>query len=346
MSRTKLKKLGIDLPLFPTTSVGSLPKPESLKKARNDFQKGIITREQLKEKEEEATRLWIKRQEEVDIDVLVDGEMYRGDMVAFFAETLEGFEQGGLVRSYGNRYYRKPVIVRPVKWKGPITVDWWRFAQKQTVRPVKGMLTGPYTIMDWSFNEYYPDRRATALALANEIRKEVEGLVTAGAKIIQIDEPALSVRPEELPFAREALEICTKDLPAYFVTHICYGALEFIYPDMLSLPFDNFDLELSNSGLDLLTLFKEHPFTKDLSAGVVDVHSHKIEDDKVVRKRIEEIAESMPDNRIWQLWIDPDCGLKTRTEEEGIAKLKVIREAVEELRQKAGRHKMKKRGVA
>lgn len=336
MTRAKLKKLGIDLPLFPTTSVGSLPKPEFLKKARNDFKKGHLSRAELKKREEEATLSWIRRQEELDIDILVDGEMYRGDMVAYFAEMLEGFEEGGFVRSYGNRYYRKPAIVGPVKWKGPITVDWWRFAQRETKRPVKGMLTGPYTIMDWSFNEYYPDRRAAALALAREIRKEAEALVEAGAKIIQIDEPALSARPEEMPFAREALELVTRGLPAYFVTHICYGAFEFIYPGMLSLPFDNFDLELSNSGLDLLPYLKKHPFTKDLSAGIVDVHSHRIEDSKIVRKRIEGIAELVPP---LHLWIDPDCGLKTRTEEEALQKLRVIRDAVEELRLKVGRKK-------
>lgn len=334
MTRNKLKRMGIDLPPLPTTSVGSFPKPDSLKKARGDLSKGTVTRTELRRGEEAVTKDWIRRQEELDLDILVDGEMYRGDMVAYFAETLEGFEQGGFVRSYGNRYYRKPVIVRPVKWKGPVTVSWWKFAQKETSRPVKGMLTGPYTIMDWSFNEHYPDRRATVLALAREIRKEVEALVEAGAKIIQIDEPALSVRPEEMPIAREALEICTRDLPAYFVTHICYGALEFIYPEMLSLPFDNFDLELSNSGLDLLALLKEHPFSKDLSAGVVDVHTHRIEDPTVVRKRIERIVKVLPTD---QLWIDPDCGLKTRTEEEAIRKLAVIQEAVREVRRKVGR---------
>ncbi len=331
MNRDKLKKLGIDLPLFPTTSVGSFPKPDELKKARADFRKRAITAAQFRQKEEEATRFWVKKQEELDIDILVDGEMYRGDMVAYFAETMEGFEQGGLVRSYGNRYYHKPVIVRPVKWKGPITVDWWQFAQRQTVRPMKGMLTGPYTIMDWCFNEYYPDRRATALALAKEIRKEVEALIGAGAKIIQIDEPALSVRPEEMAVAREAVEVVTKGLPAYFVTHVCYGAFEFIYPEMLSLPFDNFDLEMSNSDLDLLRLFGKNPFTKDLSAGVVDVHSHRVEDLVTVRRRIEGIARVVSPERIW---IDPDCGLKTRTVEEAVSKLQVVSLAAAEARQK------------
>ena len=121
------------------------------------------------------------------------------------------------------------------------------------------MLTGPYTVMDWSFIEYYPDRRTACLALAKELRKEVEALIEEGAKIIQIDEPATSVRPEELPVAIEAMHIVTDGLPAYFITHICYGAFENIYPGMLDLPVDNFDLEMSNSGLDMLELFKKAP---------------------------------------------------------------------------------------
>ena len=191
------------------------------------------------------------------------------------------------------------------------------------------MLTGPYTVMDWSFNEYYPDRRATCLALAREIRKEVEALIEAGARIIQIDEPARSVRPSELGLAREAMQIVTEGLPAYFISHACYGAFEKIYPDMLALPVDNFDLEMSNSNLDLLEHFKRVPFTKDLSFGVVDVHSHVIEDVETVLARIRQGLEVVPTEA---LWIDPDCGLKTRTVEEAIAKLRVIVAAVTRVR--------------
>ena len=337
--RKKLKTLGIDLPLFPTTLVGSLPKPQPLKKARSDFQKGLIGRDDLKFQEEAATRDWIHRQEEIDIDILVDGEMCRGDMVAYFAEAMEGFEKGGLVRSFGNRFYHKPVIVRPVKWKGPITVECWQFSQRLTMRPVKGMVTGPYTIMDWSFDEHYKNRREATLAIAREVRKEVEALVEAGARIIQIDEPALSVRPDEFQMVREALDICTGNLPAYFVTHICYGALESIYPQLLDLPFDNFDLEFAGGGLDSLELLKKHPFSKDFSAGVVDVHSRRIEDMMHVRKRIEYLAKIVP---VPNIWVDPDCGLKTRTEEETIGKLKVMRAAVEEVRLKTIRRAKRK----
>ncbi len=329
MSREKLQQLGISLPLLPTTSVGSFPKPDFLVAARAEFAKKQIARAELEKTERRATEFWIRQQEELGVDVLVDGEMYRGDMVAYFAEHLEGFQIGGLVRSYGNRYYHKPIISGEVGWKGPITVDWWKYAQSLTAKPVKGMLTGPYTVMDWSFVESYPDRRAACLALAKEIRKEVEALIKAGAKIIQIDEPATSVRPEELATAIEAMHRVTDGLPAYFITHICYGAFENIYPGMLDLPVDNFDLEMSNSGLDMLALFKQHRYTKDISFGVVDVHTHVIEEKPVVVERLRQALEVIPADAIW---VDPDCGLKTRTVDEAIAKLRACVEAARALR--------------
>jgi len=329
MSREKLHRLGIDLPLLPTTSVGSFPKPPYLLQARSDFAKKKISRDELTAKEREATEFWIRKQEELGVDVLVDGEMYRGDMVAYFAECLRGFEGGGLVRSYGNRYYHKPIITGEVRWLGPITVDWWKYAQGLTSKPVKGMLTGPYTVMDWSFNEFYASRRETCLAVAREIRREVEALVRAGAKIIQIDEPATSVRPEELPIAIEGLQVVTEGLPAYFITHICYGAFEHIYPRMLDMPVDNFDLEMSNSGLDMLALFRKNAFTKDISFGVVDVHSHVIEPAAVVERNLREGLKVLPKESVW---VDPDCGLKTRTVEEAVEKMRTLVNVAKALR--------------
>ena len=321
MSREKLQALGLDLPLFPTTSVGSFPKPDYLTKARAEFNKGKMSQEELLELERKATAFWIEKQEELGIDVLVDGEQYRGDMVAYFAERMPGFTEGVLVRSYGNRYYHKPIITGEVQWPGPMTVEWWKYAQSLTKKPVKGMLTGAYTVMDWSFNEHYADRTATCMALADAIRKEVEALIAAGCKIIQIDEPALSVRPEELAIAIEAMHRVTDGLNAYFITHACYGALQYIYPGMLDLPVDNFDLEMSNSGnrAGLLEMFRRHRFTKDISFGVVDVHTHLLEDSAAVRRSLEEALAVLPKE---QVWVDPDCGLKTRTVEEAIAKLR------------------------
>lgn len=325
----KLRQLGIELPLFPTTSVGSFPKPEYLGRARSNLAEKRISPAELAGMECQATEFWIRQQEELGVDVLVDGEMSRGDMVAHFAGNLEGFARGGLVRSYGNRFYYKPEIIGEVRWNNPITVEEWSYAQSLTDRPVKGILTGPYTMMDWTFNQYYPNRQDATLALARELRKEVEALVKAGAKIIQIDEPAISVRPRELPLVIAAMNIMTEGLQAYFITHICYGDFESIYPDMLEIPVDNFDLETANSGFDLLGLFRRHPFSKDISLGVVDVHSHQIEDVAMVERHLRRALGVLPQTNIW---VGPDCGLKTRNVEEARAKMAVLVEGTHRVR--------------
>ena len=333
MSREKLRKLGLDLPILPTSSVGSFPKPDYLIEARAQATRNAITKIELDRLERKATEFWVGIQEELGLDVLVDGEQYRGDMVAYFAETMPGFAKGGLVRSYGNRYYHKPVMTGPVRWPGPMTVDWWRWTQSLTSRPVKGMLTGPYTLMDWSFDDHYPDRRTACLALAREVRKEVEALLEAGVRIIQIDEPALSVRPDELPFAVEAMHLTVDGLAAYYVVHACFGAFETIYPGLLDLPVDNLDLAISHSAFDLLGMFKKDPFTKDLSLGVLDVHSHTVEAAGDVQGRIRHGTSVLPADRIW---VDPDCGLKTRTVEESRAKLSAMMAAVRAARAELG----------
>ncbi len=321
MSREHLTKLGITLPEFPVTSVGSFPKPSYLKKAREDYSAQRIDQEALEREEERATQFWIEWQDQAGVDVLVDGEMYRGDMVTFFAETMRGFEIGGLIRSNGNRYYHKPIITSAVEWVQPITIEWFRFAQSLTEKPVKGMLTGPYTVMDWSFNEHYENRRDTTIGLAKEIRKEVEALVEAGCRIIQIDEPAISVRPEEMPLAVEAMQICTEGLDAYFISHVCVGSFDQIYPQLLELPVHNLDLELSNPDVDIMPLLQANVPQKDISCGLVDVHSREVESQDEVDARLSKALEIIPQDRIW---VDPDCGLKTRTVEEAQAKLEVV----------------------
>jgi len=252
-------------------------------------------------------------------------------MVTYFAEKLEGFQVSGLVRSYGNRYYRKPIAVGKIRRKGPITVEWFKFAQGHTSKPVKGMLTGPYTIMDWSFDEQYPSRRDFALALAEIVNEEARDLEKAGAKYIQIDEPAISTRLEEIDLAIETMRIATRGLKAKTITHICYGDFERIYPKMLDLAVDQIDLELANRNFALLELFRKHPFNKELGLGVLDVHSHKIEEKEEVKAGIEKALAMLPPEKIF---IDPDCGLKTRTEEEAFAKLKVMVAARNEVREK------------
>lgn len=315
--------------LLPTTSVGSFPKPEYLKKARAQALRGQMKDKKLRELEERATREWIHFQEEIGIDILVDGEMYRGDMVTYFAETFKGFEISSFVRSYGNRYYRKPIVVDEVKRGKTDTLEWYQFSQSLTKKPVKGMLTGPYTIMDWSFNEYYADRREFTMALAQVVREEALELERAGAQYIQIDEPAISVRPEELALACEAMGVVTRGLKAKTITHICYGDFEKIYPGMLDIPVDQIDLELSNSNFNLMELFRKHPFTKEIGLGVVDVHSHKLETKEEVKQRIEKALQVFKPE---QIYVDPDCGLKTREVEEAKDKLRVVVEATKEVR--------------
>jgi 5-methyltetrahydropteroyltriglutamate--homocysteine methyltransferase len=329
MSRSKLERYGIDLPLLPTTSVGSFPKPDELKRARTRHAKGELTADELAAAARRATDFWIDTQLELGIDVLVDGEMYRGDMVAFFAEELDGFELGGLVRSYGNRFYHKPIITGEIAWTRPMTVEWWRYAQSKTNKPVKGMLTGPYTIMDWSFNEFYAGRRAATMALAEVIRSEVAALIAAGCRIIQIDEPAVSVRPGEMDVVTDAMRRATDGQDAYFITHICYGNFDRIYPRMLEMPVDNFDLELANRHMEMLDLFRAHPFTKDLSVGVNDVHRHDTDPPEKLAERLRATLDVLPPERVW---VDPDCGLKTRTVEEGIAFLDAVVKAADMVR--------------
>ena len=312
-----------------TTSVGSFPKPAYLKKARNAFARGELSKEELLELTKKATIETIHLQDELGIDILVDGEMYRGDMATYFAENFAGFEISGLVRSYGNRYYRKPICVSEIKYKSPITVDWWKRAQKLTTKPMKAILTGPYTMMDWSFNEFYATRSEFAKAMALALREEVKALIDAGATEIQIDEPAISVRPEEIELAIESFGRVVKDLSAHFYTHICYGDFTKIYPKILELPVHQLDLEMANSDMDMLDLFRKHKFTKEIGLGVVDSHSHVVEKKEDVKRRIRKTMEVIAPERIY---VDPDCGMKTRTWEETKEKLRVIVEAVNEIR--------------
>ena len=321
--------IDLDGPGLWTTSVGSLPKPDYITKARSRFARGEIDRDELLQLERQATREWVEFQDSIGTDVIVDGEQYRGDMVAFFAEELPGLEIGGLVRSYGNRYYRKPIATSEVVRDKPITVEWWEYAQSLTEKPVKGMLTGPYTICDWSFNEHYDSRRDFVLDLAKVIRDEALDLERAGARFIQIDEPAASTRMDELDLVIEAMQVVTEPLTAHTITHICYGDFNNAYPKMLDIPVDQIDLEFANSDFSLLETFGDDAFTKYIGLGVVDVHTHALE-------QVDEIADGIrrslkylsPD----KVFVDPDCGLKTRTVDEAKAKLINVKKAVDVVR--------------
>ena len=309
-----------------TTSVGSFPKPDYILKARSAVARKEMDRAELKELEKKATREWVEFQDSIGTDLVVDGEMYRGDMVAFFAEEMPGLEIGGLVRSYGNRFYRKPIATGPVGRYKPMTVEWWEYAQSLTEAPVKGMLTGPYTICDWSFNEYYDTRRDFVLDLAKVVRDEALDLERAGAKYIQIDEPAASTRMDELDLVIEAMQIVTEPLEAHTITHICYGDFHRAYPKMLDIPVDQIDLEFANSEYGLLEEFSDNPFTKYIGLGISDVHTHEIEPVDEMVQGIRQTLKHIPPEHIF---VDPDCGLKTRTVEEAKEKLSNIKKAVD-----------------
>ncbi len=324
-----------------TSAVGSYPKPDYLVRARNALAQGKLELSELRELERKATAFWIRLQEDVGLDVLVHGEQERGDMVAYFAgerggTPIQGMRLGGLVRSYGNRYYHKPIIVDRLRWPGPMTVEMWQFAQGLTDRPVKGMLTGPYTMVEWSFDEYYPTRRDAVMDMARVIRQEVEALVAAGCRYIQIDEPAIHTRPEEdFDLAVGAFRAVVEGIDAEFHTHICYGEVEKIYPEMLRLPVKQIHLAFKNTNFEYLKLLEQHPYApdKDLGAGVVDVHNHRIETVEEVVEGIKRVLRLLPPERVWIL---PDCGLKTRTVEEAEAKLRVMVQGVRMVKRELG----------
>jgi 5-methyltetrahydropteroyltriglutamate--homocysteine methyltransferase len=195
------------------------------------------------------------------------------------------------------------------------------------------MLTGPYTMMDWSFDEHYPSREDLALAFAKVLHDEARDLERAGARVIQIDEPALSARTDELELVAKALGVVTRGITAKTITHTCYGNYDAVYPFFNKLPVDQLDLEMSNSGLDLLERFRREPLKKEIAFGVIDVHSHVVESEDVVRDRIERALEIFSPEK---LLIDPDCGLKTRTVQEAEAKLRVMVTATRAVKEERG----------
>ena len=316
----------LNLPLLPTTVVGSFKKPTYLLKAMREFKKGVIDKTALKKAQMQALDEIIELQEQIGLDVLVDGEVEREEMTIFFAERFSGLEASDWVRSYGNRYYRKPIITDALRWTRPITVEFFKEAQARTKKPVKGMFTGPYTMVDWSFDEFYRNREMAVLDFAKQYRYEAEALKEAGCKILQIDEPAASVRLDEWDLFCEALSIITKNLGMYTICHICYGDFDRM-PDFSKVPVDNLDLECANN--DFSFLCGRKPFHQDISAGVFDVHTHRQTPKDELIKNLQTVLEIFPKERVW---IDPDCGLRTRTRKEAFAQLKLMVEAVRKVR--------------
>ncbi|OYT62468.1 MAG: methylcobamide--CoM methyltransferase [Thermofilum sp. ex4484_15] len=322
--------------VLPTTVVGSYPKFEVAKEALRRYRKGDIGEEELDKAIMEATKLVVKDYLNAGIDIISDGEQRREDMAVFFAERLEGFRISGWVRVFDNIYFRKPVVIGEVKFKRPITVKDWKYALAFSKgRPVKGIITGPYTMADWSFNEYYKEREELVIDLARALHEEVKELERAGAKYIQVDEPALSTHRErqDMELAREALREVFKGINAKRIIHICYGKLERLFPDLLEFPVDQVDLEMKNSGYRLLPVLKEYSFDKELGLGVVDVHTLRVESVEEVVRGIKMALEVIGPEKIY---VDPDCGLKLLPREIALSKLKVMVEAVRKVRKELG----------
>ncbi len=314
---------------FPTTVVGSYPKMPPAEEALKKRRQGIVGEEEFHRLARDAIRMVVEDYLWAGVDIISDGEQTREDMVVYFAERLEGYSIGDWVRVFDNVYFRKPVVTGKVEWRQPMIIDDWEYARSISQgRPVKVILTGPYTMLEWSFDLHYGDRRELIFDLARAIRREIEEAIARGAEYIQVDEPALSTRPfrEEAELLKEALEIVFKGVQAKRIVHICFGRLERILPYILDYPVDQFDLEMKNSNFRLLPYLKEYGYDKELGFGVVDVHSFQVETVDEIREAIDRLmkADIIGPEKVY---VDPDCGLKRLPREIARDKLRNMVEA-------------------
>lgn len=317
------KQLG--LPLFPITTIGSFPQTQEIRKIRGKFKKDEITEEQYNKAIANEIKNTILFQESIGIDVLVHGEFERNDMVEYFGEQLEGFTftQNGWVQSYGSRAVKPPIIYGDVERTHPITTKWTTYAQSLTNKPVKGILTGPVTILQWSFVRDDQPQKETAFQIALAIREEVQDLEKAGIKIIQIDEPALREGlplrkrdwKEYLHWAINAFKISSTGVKdeTQIHTHMCYSEFNEIIENIADMDADVITIETSRSQMELLDAFIEFNYPNDIGPGIYDIHSPRVPPTEELYFLLKK-ATSVLNPR--QVWVNPDCGLKTRRWEE------------------------------
>ncbi|HJV64564.1 MAG TPA: 5-methyltetrahydropteroyltriglutamate--homocysteine S-methyltransferase [Geomonas sp.] len=319
--RRRKQQQALALPIFPTTTIGSFPQTAEVRRVRSQLAQGKLSEAEYESALEREIEQAIRLQEEIGLDVLVHGEFERNDMVQYFGEQLEGccFTRNGWVQSFGSRCVRPPVIFGDVRRKGPMTVRWSSFAKSLTDRPVKGMLTGPVTILQWSFVRDDQPRRETALQIALAIRDEVADLERAGIGVIQIDEPAFreglplrqSDRPGYLGWAVDCFRLatsCVRD-ETQIHTHMCYSEFNDIIAEIAALDADVITIETSRSQMELLEAFKSFSYPNDIGPGVYDIHSPRIPSCQEMYDLLERALQFVPRQR---LWVNPDCGLKTR----------------------------------
>lgn len=315
----------LQLPLFPTTTIGSFPQTAEVRSWRAKFKKGELTAEQYDALLKEETQRTIRWQEDIGIDVLVHGEFERNDMVEYFGEQLEGFvfTKNGWVQSYGSRCVKPPVIFGDVSRPTPMTVYWSQYAQSQTEKWVKGMLTGPVTILQWSFVRDDQPRSETCKQIALAIRDEVVDLEKAGIRIIQIDEPAiregLPLRKTDwqnyLKWAVEAFRISAGGVEdaTQIHTHMCYSEFNDIIENIADMDADVITIECSRSQMELLNAFADFKYPNEIGPGVYDIHSPRVPSKEEMIELLRKAQNVIPAG---QLWVNPDCGLKTRHWEE------------------------------
>ena len=331
----------LNLPVLPTTTIGSFPQTLQIRHARAAFKKGELSLEDYEAAMRKEIEYVVRQQEELDLDVLVHGEAERNDMVEYFGELLDGFAftKFGWVQSYGSRCVKPPVIFGDVTRPTPMTVRWSEYAQSLTNRVMKGMLTGPVTILQWSFVRNDIPRSTVCKQIAVALSDEVLDLEKAGIKVIQIDEPAIR---EGLPLKRadwdaylqwagEAFRLssmgCQDDTQIH--THMCYSEFNDILPAIAALDADVITIETSRSDMDLLDAFVKFNYPNDIGPGVYDIHSPRVPTANEIEHLLRKALNVIPKER---LWVNPDCGLKTRGWTETVEQLKVMVDVTKKLR--------------
>lgn len=339
--RRELQRKALGLPLFPATTIGSFPQTAAVREWRARWRRGELPEPEYEARIRREMESCIRFQEEIGIDVAVHGEFERTDMVEYFGEQLEGiaFTSAGWVQSYGTRCVKPPIIFGDVHRPQPMTVRWWSFAQSLTRLPVKGMLTGPVTILNWSFVRDDLPRRDVCRQIALAIRDEVMDLEAAGAGIIQIDEAALREglplrrgdQAEYLSWAVEAFRLCSSGVRAttQVHTHMCYSRFREILPAIAEMDADVVTIETSRSNRELLEAMQGIRWPCEIGPGVYDIHSPRVPGVEEILGILREALRVMPAGR---LWVNPDCGLKTRGWPEVSAALRNMMQAVAMLR--------------
>lgn len=339
--RIKLQRERLDLPLFPTTTIGSFPQTKEIRAARLGYRQGKLSEVDYQKAMQAEIQHAVRVQEELDLDVLVHGEAERNDMVEYFAEQLDGylFTRFGWVQSYGSRCVKPAVIFGDLTRPQAMTVEWIKYAQQQTHKIMKGMLTGPVTMLMWSFPREDVSREEQARQLALAIRDEVVDLEAAGIKIIQIDEAAfregLPLRRAQwqhyLDWATEAFRLTASGVrdETQIHTHMCYSEFNDVIDSIAAMDADVITIETSRSDMELLEAFETFHYPNDIGPGVYDIHSPRVPDSNEMANLLRKAAKRIP---VEQLWANPDCGLKTRAWPETKGALEHMVTAAKQLR--------------